>query len=65
MTKVKVELSATVNLGNFQSVKVTVGFEEDAANRDEKFNELLEICSDKLDDAILAGANKIKAITGK
>lgn len=74
MGKCHVELSATVNIGNFQSVKATVGYEEeytsdetitDAACRESKFEELLKICSENLDDAVLTEVHKIQALTGK
>lgn len=73
MGKCRVELSATVNLGNFQSVKATVGFEEDypqtaeftEGNRNHLFNELLAVCEEKLDKAILTEVARIQALTGK
>jgi hypothetical protein len=79
MGKCHIELSATVNIGNFQSVKATVGFEEDYSvmtdsplpnltleeARKQKFDELLEVCTDKLDDAVLTEVNRIQALTGK
>jgi hypothetical protein len=70
MGKCHVELSATVNLGNFQSVKATVGFEEEYTGivgdtKDDKFKLLLEVCSDKLDEAVLTEVNRIQQLTGK
>lgn len=71
--RIHVELSATVNIGNFQSVKATVGFEEDypqtaeftEQTRSAKFEELLAVCADKLDDAVLTEVHRIQALTGK
>lgn len=76
MGRVKVELSATINLGNFQSVKGTVGFEEEyiiSTNdptelekaRDDKFKMLLEVCEEKLDEAILKEVHRIQQLTSK
>ena len=67
MGKCKVELAITVNTGNFSSIKATVGFEEEYPfkGREAKFQELLEVCNDKLDEAILAGIRKNKALNKK
>ncbi len=61
-SKCKVELAVTINTGDFSSVKATVGFEEAyiEGGRDTKFNELLEVCNDKLDEAVLSAIKKIK-----
>lgn len=69
--KCKVELAITVNTGNFSSIKATVGFEESydfnddstgEVQRDEKYEELLGVCNDKLDEAVLIAVKKVKAI---
>ena len=67
MGKCHVELSATVNIGNFQSVKATVGFEEeyDAREREAKFQELLAVCTENLDNAVLTEVHRIQSLTGK
>lgn len=75
MATVKVELSITLNTGNFSSIKATTGFEEGfeaigspeeiSKAREAKFQELLEVCNDKLDEAVLAGIRKIKTINNK
>jgi hypothetical protein len=72
MGKCKVELAITLNTGDFNNVKATVGFEEEyhwvdnpgklQEARDEKFQELLDVCNDKLDEAVLTAVKKIKAI---
>lgn len=69
MGKCKVELAITLNTGDFNNVKATVGFEETYTDddekvdhRDKKFQELLEVCNDKLDDAVLTAVKKIKQI---
>ena len=69
--KCKVELAITLNTGDFNNIKAVVGFEETydfnddstgEIQRDEKYEELLEVCSDKLDEAVLTAVKKIKAI---
>jgi hypothetical protein len=72
MGKCKVELSITVPTGmanGFSSIKATVGFEEgyggelpSKEDRETKFQELLEVCNDKLDEAVLASVKKSKAL---
>lgn len=65
--KCKVELAVTMNTGDYSSVKATVGFEEDyiEGERDAKFNELLEVCNDKLDEAALSAIKKVKLYKNK
>lgn len=75
MATVKVELAITINTGNYSSIKATVGYEEGydgmgspkeiSDAREAKFQELLEVCNDKLDEAVLVGIRKIKAINKK
>ena len=69
MGKCKVELAITLNTGDFNNVKATVGFEEgyggelpSKEDRDAKFQELLDVCNDKLDEAVLVAVKKIKSI---
>jgi hypothetical protein len=76
MGKCHVELDITVNTGNYSSVKAHVGFEESYEDsprgssfskeaRDAKFAELLAVCDEKLDDAVLAAIRKINSINKK
>ena len=76
MGKCHVELDITVNTGNYSSVKAHVGFEESyeedperpaltPALRDQKFNQLLAVCDEKLDDAVLTAIRKINSINKK
>lgn len=72
MGKCHVELSITIATGNYNSIKAQVGFEEgyggelpSAADRDAKFQELLDVCNDKLDEAVLTAIRKVKVITKK
>ena len=75
MGKCHVELDITVNTGNYSSVKAHVGFEEsyggelspgtNEEQRDAKFAELLAVCDEKLDDAVLAAIRKINSINKK
>jgi len=75
MGKCHVELNITINTGNFSSVRAQVGFEESYGGelvsgtneeaRETKFQELLEVCNDKLDEAVLTAVRKIKVLTKK
>ena len=71
--KCKVEVSATVNVGNYQSVKATVSFEESYEEgdapasevtpaRELKFYELLGIANDKLDAAVVSTVKHLKKL---
>jgi hypothetical protein len=69
MGKCKVELAITLNTGDFNNVKALVSFEEgyggelpSKEDREAKFEELLEVCNDKLDEAVLVAVKKIKSI---
>ena len=69
MGKCKVELAITLNTGDFNNVKASVSFEEgyggelpSKEDREAKFEELLEVCNDKLDEAVLVAVKKIKSI---
>ena len=60
---------------NFSSIKANVAFEESYGGeltpgtneevREAKFEELLDVCNDKLDAAILAGIRKVKILGSK
>lgn len=64
--KCKVEVGITLNMGNFNSIKSTVSFEETYTGegedtREAKFNELLEVCNEKVDTAVGSIADIIKS----
>lgn len=55
--KCRVEVGITLNMGNYNSIKSTVSFEETYTGegddtREAKFNELLDVCNEKVDIAV-------------
>jgi hypothetical protein len=59
MARVKVELGVTVNMGNYETFRASVGFEEDTDNntpegKEACYNRVVAECRSRLEDLILS-----------
>ncbi len=59
MARVKIELGVTVNMGNYETFRASVGFEEDTEDNTEAarqacFERVLGECRARLEDVILS-----------
>lgn len=65
--KGRVEVGITLNMGNFSSIKAHVAFEEDYTGigedtREAKFDELLSVATEKLDEVSSGAVKHFKLI---